>query len=149
MAVVTVTLLVSAAQSLLPGGALRKTASLIGGLILTLTMLSPLVKVDLSTLDLHYADYEAEIAERQAELENQNQDSLAAIIAQETEAYISDKAKEMGRSCTAQVTTKTREDGVPYPYSAVLSGERSDALEELIAQDLGIPKERQSWHETD
>ena len=48
---------------------------------------------------------------------------------------------------TVRVETRTGQDGVPVPWAADLTGRRSPALEACIAEDLGIPAERQVWHE--
>ena len=48
---------------------------------------------------------------------------------------------------TARVETRTGEDGIPVPWSAELTGQRSGALSSYLEAELGIPAERQVWHE--
>ena len=58
-----------------------------------------------------------------------------------------DKAGELGLEVTVRVETRTGGDGVPVPWSAELTGPRSEALASVLEAELGIPAERQVWHE--
>jgi stage III sporulation protein AF len=147
-AVVVVSLLLSVAQTLIPEGSLRKIASFTGGLVLLVTLLRPLLGADLSRLDWDRSDYATAIQARQEELTAAGEEELSSLIAERTEAYISDKGDELGLSVTVQVTTETGEDGVPVPVSAELWGQRSEQLASYMETEMGIPGERQVWHET-
>jgi stage III sporulation protein AF len=146
--VVVVSLLLSVAQTLIPEGSIRKIAAFTGGLVLLVTLLRPLLGMDLSRLDLDRSDYAAAIQARQEELTAAGEKELSSLIAERTEAYIWDKGDELGLSVTAKVTTETEEDGVPVPVSAELWGQRSEQLAAYMEEELGIPGERQVWHET-
>ena len=88
------------------------------------------------------------VAQRAAELDAAGKEELSAIIAGRTAAYISDKADALGFRVTAQVETAPGADGeIPIPVSAVLTGPYSRELADCIAGELGIPAERQVWHE--
>lgn len=149
LSVVTASLAVSLAESVVPAGTLRRVLSVIGGLILLLVMLQPLLRVDLKEIKLDTSGYREAIQERQAELEDADQEQMTKLIEEKTESYILDKAKRLGISCTVKVRTKTGEDGTPYPVSAVLSCAPSEALSAYLEQELGIPKERQIWNGTE
>ena len=85
-----VALLLTLIQGLLPKGKFRSYASLAGGLILLLALLRPLgVGKD---WNWDASAFQAEVAQRQEELNSERQIQLAAIIAEETEAYIWEKA---------------------------------------------------------
>ena len=86
-AVVLVTMLLSVAQTLVPEGTVRKITSFIGGLLLLVVMLQPLLRTDLGSLRIHAEDYAAAIEERQAELESAENEALAQGIAERTAAY--------------------------------------------------------------
>ena len=145
--VVLVSVLLSAAQSLIPPGTVRKAAGFTGGLILLLVLLRPVLGADLDRLALDFSDYQTAVEERQAELADTQTEAMASIIAEQTEAYILDKAGELGLEVTVRVETRTGEDGVPVPWSAELTGARSEALASALETELGIPAERQVWHE--
>ncbi len=120
----------------------------IRGLVLLLVMLKPFPGVDVSALELGYEDYAMEIQQRQTELKEQSNQTMGELIADKTEAYILDKAAELGVSCTVRVLMEPGEDGTPVPTGAELTGEKSDALADYMERELGIPKERQVYHET-
>ena len=140
--------LVSLSQSLIPEGTVRKIAGFAGGLILLLVMIKPFPGVDISGLSLGYEDYAEEISQRQEELKAQSDRTLGELIAEKTEAYILDKAAALGVDCTVRVLTEPGEDGTPIPAGAELTGQKSDALRDYMERELGIPKERQVYHET-
>ena len=144
---VAVSMLLAVAQTLIPEGSIRKIASFTGGLILLAALLQPVLGADLSRLDLHLEDYEQAIESRQEELAAAGETELAAIIEDRTAAYISDKADALGLTVRVQVRTKSGDDGVPVPWQAELWGQRSPALAAYMEEELGIPGERQVWHE--
>lgn len=144
---VAVSLLLSAAQSLIPEGSIRKIASFTGGLILLTALLRPLLGADLSRLELHLEEYAQAIEARQEELTADGVAELTAIIEERTAAYISDKADALGTPVRAEVRAEPDETGVPVPRSAELWGQASRTLAAWIAGELNIPEERQVWHE--
>ena len=144
--VVMAVLLVSVAESLLPAGTLKSLISLVGGLILTCTMLQPVLLLDIRELEIDYEDYSGEILLRQEEIEEENRETFLQLIEQETEAYILEKAGSLGITCAVEVEVR-ESDGIPQPYSVKLIGKYAPELAEVIEQDLAIPKERQVWHE--
>ena len=141
--VVLVSVLLSAAQSLIPPGTVRKAAGFTGGLILLLVLLRPVLGADLEHLELEFDHYQA----RQEELADTQTEAMASIIAEQTEAYILDKAGELGLEVTVRVETRTEGNGIPVPWSAELTGSWSQALASALETELGIPAERQVWHE--
>lgn len=147
IAVAASAMLLSVVQTLVPEGTLRQIASFTGGLILLVTLLRPLAGTDLHRLNFRLAPYEAAISQRQEELAAAGKEELASIIETETAAYISDKADALGLAVTAQVQTQTGADGVPVPFRAELTGPRSEELASYMEGELGIPRERQVWHE--
>ena len=147
LSVVTVALLVSVAQSLIPEGSIRKIASFTAGLLLLAALLQPLLRSELGRLQLDFGKYADDIGKRQAELEQTQEEELASIIAEQTQAYILDKASELGlEDIHVRVQVQTQEDGVPCPWAAELEGPWSEELSLYLEQDLGIPKERQVWN---
>lgn len=144
--VVVVSLLLAVAQTLIPEGSIRKIAGFTGGLVLLVALMQPLLGADLGGLRLNFGDYADAVQDRQAELEDTEKEQLATLIAQRTEAYISDKAAELGLDVRVQVRTEPSGDGTPIPAAAELFGPWSQPLATLMEQELGIPQERQVWH---
>ena len=142
--VVVVSLLLSVVQSLVPKGSLRRVAAFLSGLVLLAVLLEPLPKQDLEGLELRGLQEETEKVRRQLEAEQET--ALKAGIAEQTEAYISDKAAALGLTVQARVETRTGEDGVPLPWSADMEGGYAEELAQWIEAELDIPRERQVWH---
>ncbi len=125
----------------------KKLLKLLCGLFLTFTVLRPVVRFTVPEIpDLEKISAEAE----KASLEGKRimEDTLTSIITAQSEAYILDKAKTMEVFLTAEVATSS-EDGIPVPESVVLEGdvsmEAKQKLSQIIADELGIPKENQVW----
>ena len=146
-AVVAVSLLLAAVQSLVPEGNLKRIASFTGGLLLLLVLLQPLEDLTGSLAVPDFGKYSRTVQDRQAELEQAEETLLAEGIASRTAAYIWDKAAELGLSVTVRVETAAGEAGVPLPWSAEVTGPWSQELSAYMERELGIPQERQVWHE--
>lgn len=144
--IAAVTLFLTVLQTLIPEGTLKKIAGFTGGLLLLAALLRPVLKTDLERLRLDFSDYRAAIQDRAEELDAAGKEELAGIIAGRTAAYISDKADALGLRVTVRVRTEPGE-GAPLPASAELTGPYSQELADWIARELGIPAERQVWHE--
>ena len=142
--IVTVSLLLSVIQSLVPQGSLRRVSSFLGGLVLLAILLAPLPGLDFAGLEV--PDWQKETEEVRRKLEAEEESALAAGIAGQTEAYISDKAAALGLTVQARVETRTGEDGVPVPWSADMEGGYAEELAQWIEAELDIPRERQVWH---
>lgn len=145
--IVLVSVLLSVAQTLVPEGGIRRIASFTGGLILLITLFHPLLGTDLERLEFSVDFLQKEIEERQRELEKESRAELKELIERQTAAYISDKADALGISVQAQIHAETRPEGIPVPVSAELRGTYSEALSAYLERELGIPAERQVWHE--
>ena len=61
--------------------------------------------------------------------------------------YIWDKGDGLGLRLDAAVETRETADGIPVPWSVTVEGEFSQEVAAWIAEELGIPRERQVWHE--
>ena len=146
--IAAVTLMLTVVQTLVPEGTIKKIAGFTGGLLLLAALLQPALKTDLGRLRLDFSDYEKAIETRAEELDAAGKDELAFIIEARTAAYISDKADALGLRVAARVETEPGADGeTPLPASVDLTGPYSRELADWIAVELGIPAERQVWHE--
>lgn len=116
------------------------------GLVLLLVLCSPVVSFDLG-------DVSQLLAETRAEAEAITADTdaaLAARISEQTEAYILDKAAEMGLALSAEVTVAEGEY-YPYPAAVALTGRTTTAqradINRWIREDLAIAEEDITWNE--
>ena len=156
LGVVSCAFLVSLLDQLTPEGSVRKLArfsscmvggilvGFSGGLVLILCMLRPLGTAEPRELALDLDGLSADRAALEEQYRDVSGQSLAAVIAERTGAYIEDKAHALGTEVTAEVTVR-EEDGAFFPDRAVLFGEENAELSVLLTQELGIAPEKQEW----
>ena len=142
--IVMVTMFLSVAQTVIPTGNIRKVFSFVGGLVLMVALLQPILEIDLDHMEFHREHYEDRVRECREELEETAGAEWEMIIEREIAAYISDKADSLGVEILVQVRAETETDGA-LALSAELTGPMSESLAEYLEQELGIPRERQVW----
>ena len=134
------------AQALTPEGTVKKLLRLTGGLVLLLAVVRPLKGLAPAALprpgDLVPSVETAETA---------GEEVMKTLIAQKVGAYIVDKGSALGCPCTAQVTVAEDGSGWAVPWSVEVRGQwtaqEKKELSRLIAQELNIPEERQTFLE--
>ena len=143
--VVTVTLLVSVVQMLIPEGTLRKNESFISGLILLVVLLRPLLGMESKTLQMDFAAYERDYSQIHQEFMREGQ----AVWKQEVERELSERICQQAAlwelAVMADVETTVGEEGFPIPTGVVLRCSYHAALSDWLESELGIPAERQFW----
>lgn len=117
------------------------------GLFLAVTAIEPILDLDFSYLT-GFADVYMESAQAASAFGSDLADEARReIIKAKAEAYILDKAGLYDLQLEVEVTLD--EGDIPTPESVRLSGSASPyargRLQELISDELGIPKERQLW----
>ena len=144
-------LILALADSLTPAGGVKQVCRMAGGLALLLAAVSPLLRLDSGILDSMLEEYRTAVRSYEEALQEQNNSFYLAVIEESTAAYIVDKAEEMGISCQAEVTFSYDENGVPCPWEVTARGDWTDetreALERLLEDDLGVPRQRQHYEE--
>ena len=138
-------MLCGALLSISPEGTVRQLLRLLSGLLLTICVLRPVVGVE---LPLEFPAPELSEAEAvTAQGEKAAYEAIAGIIKRESEAYILDKAAELGAQVEVEIRLEKGE--LPVPCAAVIRGQVSPyargRLEEYLSSELGITKEYQQW----
>ena len=146
LGIVSCALLVSFCEQLTPTGALKKLVRFTGGLLLIISILQPVTRLDLDVLPLDLDAYREAMAQVRLELADERDSALADGIAARTGAYIEDKAAQMGLTIRAVVETENM-GGTPLPVFVTLYGTEDAVLADYIATQLGIAKEKQVWKE--
>lgn len=128
-------------------GAQGAIGKLIAGLFLTFTVLSPLRDFRMEGLTDLVDPYTEKAQSAAQEGEKQTAAAISKRIKQACEAYILDKAEQLD---TELAVTVTLDDGaLPTPVGITLTGNISPnskkTLQDIITQDLGIPREAQIW----
>ena len=135
------------ARQLAPQGKEQAMVRLACGLLLALAILRPLAGQNLDAFDFSMDGFRLEASDVSDLYRKNQQDTLSAIIAEKTEAYICDKANRLGVPCEATVTVSLTESGVPLPGSVTIRGAYSEELAECLEKEVGIPAGMQFWLE--
>lgn len=146
--IVAAAMVLSILYALIPKGALLTIAKCTGGLVMLLVVLRPLLTLDMDSLRWQYEAWEGAIQQQTEAYTDANRQEMAAIIQQETAAYISEKAAELGLTCSPEVTCQLQ-DGVPFPVEVTMDIPKNAALSRIIAAFLGIDEAHQRWRETE
>jgi len=146
-----VSIVVSAALAITPSGSVKKTVRLIGGLILFIILIRPLKELDAGDIAFYNMQYRADYEKYEEKLITRNSSMIKTIIEDKLRTYILQKAADLGVECDAEVITRTREDGYPYPVRIIfyIPAEPDPALRErlsyIVASELGVDEENQEW----
>lgn len=118
---------------------------LVSGLFLTFVIISPLTKLDFTTVNDYLEEFTLEGVEAASVGENIAKEAEGEIITGRVQAYILDKAK----SCGAQLDVEVVLDQNNIPVLVKLGGNISPfakaQVAAIITEDLGISKEQQIW----
>ena len=139
-------LLCAVCTELTPSGSVKTVQRAVCGVVMSLALVSPLLKLDFDGYSLHLASYRKQ-AEEIAAQGKEITDSLSRTYIQEQcQAYILDKARLSGANVTsASVELRWSGEGVWYPVAAEIEGTYDRALAEKIEEELGIGRENQHW----
>lgn len=118
------------------------------GIFLSITLISPLTDLSFASLTDWIEAGTAEGEYLAAEGENISASRIQANIKTECEAYIQDKARELGLDVAAQVNL---ERSPPYaPESVTILGTAAPysktSLCDIIEENLAIPRENIQWN---
>lgn len=145
LSVASSAMLLSLSQAMLPKGAVRQIAGFIGGLLVILTVLSPVVSIDPDELSRYVSAFSVDM---ETDGITDNSQILSDIIKQRCESYILDKAKELGANLEVSIVL-CEDTHYPYPVSVILKGqvtpEQKMSITEMICLDMGIAPQQQEW----
>ena len=124
-----------------------RVATLVSGILMAITVISPLVNISFTGISDFWDDLSDDankyVLEGVAMAEKQEAD----IIKSQSEAYILDKANRMGLQIAVEVELDGHNGNIPC--GVVIKGNISPygqmQLESYIEQTLGIAKENQTW----
>lgn len=128
-------------------GTLGAVGKLLTGIFLAMTVIRPLVSLELEDLSDFWEDISLDASAAVTEGENASAQALRERIKTETESYILDKAASFAVQLTVEVTLS--DEDIPVPSAVRLTGNVSPyaklQLQQTISEDLGIPEEAQTW----
>ena len=152
MAVITVSVVIAGAKSLMPPGGVRQVGQLVCGLVLLCVLLRPLCAVEGTSVSRFLEEYAHELQTRETELEHQVESGRRSVMEQFCGTYIEEQAAQLGLECRAEVDCVLNADGLWIPQSARLWGEFDDVtrsrLTGLLETELGILPAAQTYYLT-
>lgn len=147
VSVVAVCMITVVADVLIRESAMKKIVRLIGGILILLVAIRPLLSLDMKTIGAYLDDINANYQFDADEIRRTQQDLLRQQVRQSAETYIENEAKTLGGTLQAEVTVSDEE--YPVPVSVILIGsmppEDAKTVSEYIETALGIPADRQEW----
>lgn len=138
------------AVNITPDGRVKKAVKLVCGFAVILSLINGITDFDYSFYSKSMADYRRDAEKLIAESMEEQSVLEREYIEKECEAYILDKAEELGVSCdSASVILKWSEEGYWYPTAVELDVVYEPGLSSCIEAELGIPRDSQTWREND
>ena len=128
-------------------GSAASIGKILVGIFMALTVISPIAQVELSDLWNLIPDVTTDASKATTDGLAAAKKALAEGISTRIEAYILDKAAQLGVSLTVQI--ELSDDAFPVPQKVWLQGNVSpyakSRLQTVMEQELGIDKENQIW----
>lgn len=125
----------------------HRQMALLCGVFLTSTITAPLLQLSIPSIDDFLQPIQNEAEEISSAGTKASDDLYAQVLMEEVSAYIINSAEEL--HCAVSVELELTADHPPAAEYITLTGkydaQSKQLLEERIAADLGIPKERQKW----
>ena len=138
--------------SLIPDGGIKSVAEILATSVLLLYIFNLFGEVDVDCI-LNETLSTEEIESNFGDVSKAHREELEReVIKANCEEYILDKAEELGTAdIKVGITVFTSPEGIPIPYSSEISGTlifpQKEDLSKILTEDLGIPAERQRWHD--
>ena len=148
MGLCAASVITACAQSIVPGGAVKKVLRLICGIVLTMVLISPLTGPNQADYAFSLASYRDRVAALTEELSETEKRLDRMYIEERCAAYILDEAHALGLEGRVEVSAKWRDDcWVPWELWLSMTGpeEQRLRLTAQITAELGIAAERQHW----
>ena len=147
LTVICMVILCAIMQMIIPSGSAGALLKLMVGLVVTITVLTPLLKDRILQFDLQIENILSDGRQAVAEGEALSAGSYTQLIKEKTQTYIENKASALGVGIRAEVTLE--KDYPNAPDTVTLTGAVSPyikkQLSKSISEALGISEENQIW----
>ena len=152
--IVCAALVAAVADALSPKGFPKQLVRYAGGLLVLLAVLGPVKRLDSNAIGDAMANLKGRYSGYTEAFAQQNTEVTKAIIAEETAAYISDKAAGLGiTQCRVEVRCRVTEEGFPAPDTVRVEGcgdEKAwQALSRAITEDFAVEASAQTLERKD
>lgn len=154
VSIVCAAMVAAVADALSPKGFPKQLARYAGGLLVLLAVLGPVKRLDSKAIGDGVANLKGRYSGYTEAFAEQNTEVTKAIIAEETAAYISDKAAGLGiTQCRVEVRCRLTEEGFPAPETVRVEGcgdEKAwQALSRAITADFAVEESAQTLERKD
>ena len=140
-----VSILLTVLSTLLPEGTMKKIAGVTGGLVLLLTLLRGIKRLDLADIRLSYENCSLQISSQMKIYEAESRQNMESLIQERCSAYISEQAEALGLVCNPLVETMWTEENIPLPVAVAMDIPFHEELSRILAENLGIDATNQKW----
>lgn len=121
---------------------------LLTGIFITITVVAPWRSLDFSDISSYIKNFSLEADTAVATGIEYAQEESAALIKEQVEAYILDKARTLGLELQVSVTMNA--DSPPMPCSVSIQGNAApyakERLTQYLTEEMGIPEACQTWN---
>lgn len=144
---VAVCMIAALASVLVRSSPAGRIVRLIGGVLILLVAVSPLLSIDTQQLSRRLEQICTEHSFDTTAVEENTRAALASHIKRTTETYIESKAASLGAAIQAEVEVSGDEQPVPERVTILgtLTSEQAVALRQYLTDSLGIAPEKQEW----
>lgn len=137
-------------MGIIPEGGVKRITGILCSAILIIVVLTPIKSIDLDSYARLLAQYREQEALLIAKADEINSRLNRTVIVEEYEAYIMDKADELGidvKGARVEVQWSTEAVWVPYSVSITANADvlLRGVFEDKLMAELGIPQERVKW----
>ncbi len=124
-----------------------KLLRLLTGIFLVITIVSPIANISFRNITDYFNDLTVQGDLYADSGKTQAEESMCAIIKEQSEAYILDKAERMGLDIGVEVALDDSNNSIPCEVTITgnLSPYAKGILGSFIEEKLGIAKEHQRW----
>ena len=128
-----------------PDGSFRRLLRLLCGVFLLTVVLAPVSALEMPDMDTWLSNLDMEARNAVQEGEDYLVRQRRKGICERLEAYILDKAKALGASLSVRFTLSEEDLPETVTVTGTCTPAQKEALKKILAEDLGIPEERQKW----
>lgn len=148
LSIIACAIICSVVKTWIPkNSAYHSMVSILTGLILLLTAIKPMLRLECLDLGVNVDRWQTETNSYTQSGQASASEAMISIIKQQTEAYILDKAADLEGNIAVSVAL---DDSNMIPTAVTISGDISpygrEALSIYMENSLGIPKEKQIWN---
>ena len=148
LSIVAVAIFCSVTKALIDNKtAIGRIVQMLGGILLAITIISPVLNISFRDISDHFGDLSAEAQQFVSDGKIASQESVNAIIKERMEAYILDKANRMDLQIAVEVELDATNNSIPcgVVFTGSVSPYAKEILCEYVEDNLGITRENQKW----